>query len=548
MSFQKVRAALVAGAMVAAVLTAGCDDVSSRHGGGGTGGTGGGGAGGTGGGGGGGGTDPGDCASAATQKSYVGCDYWPTVTPNPVASAFDFTVVVANTGTTNADVMVTGPSGFTQSFMVTAGQLQKIFLPWVAALKGGDNMCGAPPPFDASVLAAGGAYHLVSSVPVVVYQFNALEYKPDGGPPGKDWSGCINDAAACGNGFQCFSYSNDASLLLPSTALTGNYRITGWHGATGYSQGEFMSVTGLVNNTTVTVKLAAKSKVVAGSGVAAIAGGQTGTYTINQGDVLMLLAKDTSIIPTGDVDPTGTLIKADQPVEVFAGDYCANNPSGADACDHIEESVFPAETLGKHYLVSAPPGPDGSVVGHTVRLVGNFDGTNLTYNPSVSGAPATLNAGQVVDIGPTTTDFEVTGDHEFAVETVMQGGSVVDPGSPATMQRGDPSESLFFAVEQYRMGYLFLAPSDYDVSYVVIAAPTTAHLMLDGAAVTVTPTPIGSGAFGTFRVPISASAGGSHTLTSDVPMGIQVLGYGQYTSYQYPGGGNLSVIAPVPIG
>ncbi|MCU1278298.1 MAG: hypothetical protein JWM53_1844, partial [bacterium] len=25
-------------------------------------------------------------------------------------------------------------------------------------------------------------------------------------------------------------------------------------------------------------------------------------------------------------------------------------------------------------------------------------------------------------------------------------------------------------------------------------------------------------------------------------------GYGQYTSYQYPGGGNLSLIAPVPIG
>src|SRR5262249_27696655 len=150
------------------------------------------------------------------------------------------------------------------------------------------------------------------------YQFNALEYKPDGGPPGKDWSACTAAAAACGNGVQCFSYSNDASILLPSTALTGNHRITGWHGAMGSSQGEFLSVTGVVNNTNVTVKLPAKSKVVAGSGVAAIAGGQTGSYTINQGDVLMLLVKDTSIIPTGDVDPTGTLIKADQPVEVIA--------------------------------------------------------------------------------------------------------------------------------------------------------------------------------------------------------------------------------------
>ena len=548
MILRKLRGALLSGAMVAALLAVGCDGASSRHGGGGgTGGTGGGG--GTGGTGGGGGGDPVTCADATAQKSYVGCDYWPTVTPNPVDSAFDFTVVVANTGTTDADVMVTGPNGFNQSVMVTAGQLQKIFLPWVASLKGGDNMCGAPPGVTASVTAAGGAYHLVSSVPVVVYQFNALEYKPDGGPPGKDWSACTNAAAMCGGGFQCFSYSNDASLLLPSTALTANYRITGWHGAAGMSQGGFMSLTGLVNGTTVTVKLASKSTIVAGSGVAALAGGQTGTYPLNQGDVIMLLVKDTNLIPTGDVDPTGTLIKADQPIEVFAGDYCANNPSGAAACDHIEESVIPAETLGKHYVVSAPPGPDGTVVGHTVRLVGNVDGTNLTYNPAVAGAPATLNAGQVVDIGPTTTDFEVTGDHEFAVETVMQGGSVVDPSAPSTMQRGDPSLSLFFAVEQYRTGYLFLAPSDYDVSYALIAAPMTAHLMLDGTAVTVTPTPVGSGTFGTFRVPISASSsGGSHTLTSDVPMGIQVLGYGQYTSYQYPGGGNLSLIAPVPIG
>src|SRR5262249_7347695 len=162
------------------------------------------------------------------------------------------------------------------------------------------------------------------------------------------------------------------------------------------------------------------------------------TYMLNQGDVLQLVARDTSIIPINDYDPTGTLIKADKAIEVIAGDYCATNPMGAQACDHVEESVFPAETLGKHYLVSAPPGPKGNVVGQTVRLVGNVDGTKLTYNPMPSGAPAMLNAGQVVDIGPIDSDFEVTGDHEFAVETMQQGGSVVD--DPGQTSRGDPSQ------------------------------------------------------------------------------------------------------------
>jgi hypothetical protein len=551
MNLRKLRGVAIGGVMVAAAFTVACDSVANRHGGGGaSGGTGGGGSGGTGGGGsgGGGGTgDPATCADAATQKSYVGCDYWPTVTANLVSSDFDFTVVVANTATTDAMVTVTGPNSFSQVVMVAANQLQKIFLPWEPTLKGADNVCGSGSALTASTMVAKGAYHLVSSVPVVVYQFSALEYKPEGGPPGKDWSQCMATAAACMNGIQCFSYSNDASLLLPSTALTGNYRITGWHAQTGYSQGQFMSITGTVDGTTVTVKLAAMSSVAAGSGVAALAGGQTGSYTINQGDVLQLVAVD--MLGISDVDPSGTLIKADQPVEVIAGDYCANNPAAADACDHIEESVFPAETLGKHYLISAPPGPDGTPVGHTVRLIGNADGTNLTYNPAVAGAPATLAAGQVVDLGPISTDFEVTGDHEFAAETVQQGGSVVDTSGPDQMKRGDPSQSLFFAVEQFRTAYLFLAPSDYDVNFVDITAPMTAKLVLDGVPVTQTPTPIGTGSFGTFRVPITAgSSSGSHTLTSDVPMGIQVLGYGQYTSYQYPGGGNLSLIAPVPIG
>jgi hypothetical protein len=550
MKLSKVRGAIVGGAMVAAALVVACDSASNRHGGGGgSGGGGGGGTGGTGGGGGNGTGDPVTCADAAMQKSYVGCDYWPTVTANPVASYFDFAVVVANTGTTDASVTVTGPNAFTQTVTVPASQLSKIFLPWVASLKRPDSMCGSAASLTDSVMAATSAYHLISTVPVVVYEFNALEYKPDGGPPGKDWSACMQAAAACGagNGYQCFSYSNDASLLLPSTALTGNYRVTGWH--TNYGTGQFMSITGTQDGTTVTVKMSAMGKVLAGSGVSAIAAGQTGTYMINAGDVLQLTSRDTAILGGSDVDPTGTLIKADKPVQVIAGDNCTTNPMGAQACDHIEESVFPAETLGKHYLVSAPPGPQGSPVGHTVRLVGNFDGTNLTYNPAVTGAPATLSAGQVVDIGPTTTDFEVTGDHEFAVETIMQGGSVVDPGTPAIMQRGDPSQSLFFAVEQFRLGYLFLAPSDYDVNFVDITAPMTAKLVLDGAPVTATPTPIGSTSFGTYRVPITVGAGGgAHTLTSDVPMGIQVLGYGQYTSYQYPGGGNLSLIAPIPIG
>ncbi len=70
--------------------------------------------------------------------------------------------------------------------------------------------------------------------------------------------------------------------------------------------------------------------------------------------------------------------------------------------------------------------------------------------------------------------------------------------------------------------------------------------VLDGAPVTTAPAPIGTSPFGVARIRLSASGGGAHVLTSDVPVGLQVLGYGDSTSYQYPGGLKLSSIAPTP--
>src|SRR5688572_6115045 len=51
--------------------------------------------------------DPTSCEEAKVTKSYVGCDYWPTVTANGVWSLFDFAVVVSNVGGAPADVAVT---------------------------------------------------------------------------------------------------------------------------------------------------------------------------------------------------------------------------------------------------------------------------------------------------------------------------------------------------------------------------------------------------------------------------------------------------------
>lgn len=175
--------------------------------------------------------DPTSCADAQKYRTYVGCDYWPTIVPNIVWSIFDYGVVVANTQKTVAEVTVTGPNGTHQTVTVAPDSLETIYLPWVKSLKGGDMDCssGAPKDGATTTLAKASAYHLVSSVPVTVYQFSAVEYtKGKGGPPGKNWGSCPGDTL-CGLAIGgCNSYTNDASLLLPSTAMTGNYRTSGY--------------------------------------------------------------------------------------------------------------------------------------------------------------------------------------------------------------------------------------------------------------------------------------------------------------------------------
>ncbi len=480
--------------------------------------------------------DPKTCADAATYKTYLGCDFYPTVNANNVWSIFDFAAVVANAGDSAATVTVTkGGAAVGSPVTIQPNALATIYLPWVPELKGPDADCmGGAMPLTQSVNSAQGAYHLVSTLPVTVYQFNALEYKPQGGPPGKNWGNCPGDQC----GLPCFSYSNDASLLLPSTALTANYRVTGYPSWQTANIGATLTITGTQDNTKVTVTLSPTATIQAGGGIAAASGGQKSTFSLNQGQVVELVAGVTS-------DFSGSLVQADKPVQVITGLPCVDIPDGTQACDHIEQSVFPAETLGKHYVVTRPTGPGGQAVGAVMRIYGNVNNTHLTYpSGSVAGAPATINAGQVVDMGVVNSDFEVQGDHEFAVAMFQQGGEVADPSGSG---EGDPSQSLATAVEQFRTKYIFLAPNDYDQNFVDIVAPAGVQMMLDGANVTAVGKPIGTSTFQVHRVALSGgSNNGAHVLTSTQPVGIQVIGYGSYTSYQYPGGLNLNLIAPPP--
>lgn len=453
----------------------------------------------------------GDCSPKALGNSYIGCEYFPTVTGNTTGTDFDFAVAIANTTANPAMITIDGGAlNATQMVTVAPNSVSVQVLPWVTTLK----LCSSAstdgcPTVPGGALAAKGAYHLRSTAPITVYQFNSLEYQKN----------------------SAFSYSNDASLLLPTNVWRPRYYAAARQ---PFSNGFAMypselAVTARTDNTMVTIT--AKAATVAGQGAPAFVANTPQTVMLNAGDVIELAST------SGDL--TGSLVDSTRPVQVISGHYCVNVPDDVVACDHLEESMFPVDTLGSHYVINAPAVtsiPNGKV--EIVRVIATADNTTLTYDPPVAGAPTTIpTAGAFIEIPSTAASFQITADQKVLVAQYMEGQ---DAGGGT----GDPAMTLAVPVEQFRGSYLFHAPVSYESNYVDVTAPMGASISLDGGAA-LTLTPIGTSGFGLARVQalnLGPNNDGNHNITGNMTFGITVYGYGQYTSYWYPGGLNLETI------
>jgi IgGFc binding protein len=451
----------------------------------------------------------GACSPEFLGTSYIGCDYFPTVTGNVVDGTLNFAVAVANTRTEAATITVDGGAlGSPMTFTVAPGSVGVQILPWHNQLK---NDSGA-----AGVLAIDGAYHLRSTLPVTVYQFSPLEYV---------------------NTFGVFSYTNDASLLLPTNVWNDDYLVASYLplGAGAGALPSLLAVTASQDNTSVTIKT--KAATYAGTGVPAFAIDVPQTVLLNAGDVVELAAFGGFGTDYGDL--TGTSVTSDKPVQVIGGHYCADVPTGTHYCDHLEESMFPIATLSTDYIVTAPsiPAmPNGKE--EVVRILATQPDTVLTYDPPQAGAATTIaTPGAFVEIARQAADYKVSANHKILVVQYME-------GQDAGGETGDPAMTLSVPIDQYRTDYLFHAPTNYEVNYVNVTAPTGAAVMLDGQPVTGF-TPIGTSGFDVARVVLPNGVDGNHEISSDEKFGITVYGYGQYTSYWYPGGLDLTDI-PVP--
>ncbi|MBN2724641.1 MAG: IgGFc-binding protein [Deltaproteobacteria bacterium] len=500
------------------------------------------------------------CIRAANTKSYRGCEYWAVSSLNgQLDAAFDdnFAIVVDNSNSNSATITIQG-GGVNTTETVAANTVRVFKMAYNQSTKtAGYDTNGSMESGIYYASSGQGAYHVTSTLPVTVYQFNPYDFEISG----------------------TNSYSNDASLLLPASVLSTNYivmsrpnlALSDWlYGDYPISPGA-TTIVASKDNTHVTVD--SRAYIAAGPSVGALNPGGTATYTLNQGDILQLVVSQDhgiSSCPTGagsetssdgsldycnpgnDYDLTGSYISSDNPIAVWGVHSCDFIPFNYWACDHLEEMMLPLETWGNHFFVGITKQIEqGSDESNMIRIVAGEPGVQVTFTPAVN-SPVTLNAtGDFIEfLAPTNTHFEVDATGPIMVGKFTVGQNYWTDDSESM---GDPAFGLVVPVEQYRSEYTFSTPPSITKNFVnviaIIPSDNTGNITLDDVIIPpATFEPIGDTGYGVARMDVTDTGdNGSHKISApdSVKFGIEVYGFANFTSYLYPGGLDLEYINPV---
>jgi hypothetical protein len=485
------------------------------------------------------------CEIAADSPSNVGCEFWAVDLDqqdgfNDPAS-IPWGLAFSNTGDIAANITIEiNDAPYGEPVSLTVVEQETVPPNSLLAL----NMptreldCGVMPNDYASpgTCLSSRAFRIRSSAPIIAYQFNVFEN----------------------------SYSNDASLLLPTKALGTKYRVLGWGAGHpvkidfGFDilDRSYVTIVGTEEGTQVTVNPSWRIK--GNPPIDATPAG--GTITVNLGpfDVLNLETDDgTFQDPVETItDLSGTAVTSTKPVAVFTGVESTAAPgwveiptypgwSDDDTCclDHLEDQLFPLESVGKNYVITRSPvrSTGGYREPDVIRFVGAAETATITTTLPAPFDQFTLQPGEVRTTWA-QNNFTAVGDKPFIL-----GQFLISQGYVQGALTGDPALTIFPPVEQYRSDYLILTPPSWSTNWVVISAPVGSDVQLDGASTagcTTEPAGLVNGVDYQSRIcPVST---GVHRITSSERFGVVEYGYGNAGSYALVGGADVKPIYEVP--
>jgi hypothetical protein len=563
------------------------------------------------------------CEEAVANRSYVGCEFYAADLDNAAiaagrdASSQQYAIVVSNPGTVATEVVIEVDRGSfggadvvdeLESVIIAPGDLEVFRLPRreVDGSSGfnpcaADDECALPDtcscagglsPGDMgardcrcrvgsgadgmndgthSALTARG-YRVRSRLPVIAYQFNPLD--------------------------NVGVFSNDASLLLPTSALGDRYTVVGWPQTIAHSSlpaedfdssrtdedlRAFLTIVGTAPSTTVTVRL--------GGNVRAVHGLPGTAPDLVASDVVELALGPFDVINLEthgfNADFTGSVVTSTEPVAVFSGSEASDAPRFDDlanrrcCADHLEEQLFPDNVLGADFYIGRTP-PRSPALNRaflTPDSVGEFEESEwvrvVAVSPGITVITTTLpppfdsfELSEGEDgILEATQNFRLLADNRVAVLQVIPSQEAT--GIPNDYPGGDPAIIAVPPVSQWRTEYVFLTPDLYAFDFLTMVARRDTAILVDGEPLDPANCTV-SAADGIFRMPgdpppdfvvygcqlsfpdvigpppVRVEDGlqddGYHTVQATAPISIVVSGWDSFVSYAYAGGLNLDPV------
>lgn len=364
------------------------------------------------------------------------------------------------------------------------------------------------------------------------------------------------------------SFLPGATMLLPTTAWGKNYvaifpQILTYFGLGSNGGPITMQVTAAQDNTTVKVLPKDEIQGNNNNGVATAPRNQTTTYTLSAGESIQWNIWWDKV--------SGSVIESDKPVSLMSGsaEYCLSSktsPTGG-GCDSAHQQIMPVSALGYDYAISPFTTRRADLNDESIpyRMVGAVDGTNLTFDPPIAGAPTALSGGQMVDfeaIGP----FRVSSqdkNHPFHVAQSMPGGLVTSGSRPGwtvdigNNGLGDEEWLAMLPPQQFQSKYVFFSDPTYGTTNLVLTRVRDKDgfkdVSVDCIGTVTGWKPVGGG--GTFeftnvdllRGGSGACKNGQHTADSAGRFGLVVWGLDTWSSYGYPAGGSVAPINDVVV-
>lgn len=484
------------------------------------------------------------CAAAEVLASNAGCTFWAVDLDQQDGAGNDpasepWGLLIGTDAPDGADVVIeiNEAEPGEPAELVTLETLH-VASGFVVDLETRELDCGTVPNDYESpgTCLSARALRVTSSAPIVVTQLNTLSP----------------------------SYSADASLLLPQSALGTSYRVLGW--GAGHPipivipdfyivDRSYVTIVGTQPDTEVTFD--ASWRVRGNDPIDAIDAGESVTVTLQPFDVLNLETDDGTEEddPETIADLSGSFVTSDKPVAVFTGVESASAPGALDFedfplppgwdddtgfLDHLEEQLVPLDAVGRSYVVARSPlRSEDFREADVVRFVGGPVATTVTTTLPAPWDDFTLAAGEVKTTW-TQDSFVASADAPFLVGQLLAGLGYT------TRELGDPSLVVLPATEQFRSSHTVVLPADWDETYLVLTAPASAAVTIDGDVpddCSIESAGVLSGTDWESRVcPVSA---GVRRLAGPVPFGVVAYGYEPFGSFAFNGGTGLASLVEV---